>query len=119
MVNWSLSPAFIDPLAAAKVKLAADPGLTVTLTELLVKVPSVPLTDAASTLYSLINPPALVTPLVKVIVVEVPKAVANPFLSVTVGLKPPMVLAPLKVKVLSPVYAVAVLPYVSYAVIVN
>ena len=73
------------PNAADKVKLTAVAAVTVTPTELLVKVPSVALTDAFSALYKAINPPEVDTPLVNVIAVIVPKLSTAEVLSVTVG----------------------------------
>ena len=86
MVNWSVVPAVILPLAADKFKLTAVKGLTFTLIVLVVNgVPSLADIDAVSALYKVISPPALDTPLVKVNVSEVPKLTADGVLLVTVG----------------------------------
>jgi hypothetical protein len=66
-----------------------------------------------------LEPETLATPLVKVIVSDVPNATAVPVFELTVGWKEPIVLAPLKVSVLSPPYAVIVVPPASLAVIVR
>jgi hypothetical protein len=50
------------------------------------------------------------TPLLNVMVSAVPKLVAVPVLLVTVGVKEPMAPGPPKVRLLGPVYPVAVLP---------
>jgi hypothetical protein len=108
------------PLVAAMAAAAA--ALTVTETEP-VCVPSLTVTVADSALYSVITPllePATVaTPFAKAIVSAVPNATAVPVLEVTVGWFAPMVLAPLKVSVWSPLYAVTVFPAESLAVIVR
>src|SRR5438552_6153255 len=64
-----------------------------------------------SALYPTSVPPAELTPLVKLIVVTVPRVTAEAVLSVTVGTCPSgAVPSPPKVKVLSPVKVVTVLP---------
>ncbi|CAM4272287.1 hypothetical protein AQBE111736_08780 [Aquirufa beregesia] len=76
--------------------------------------PSVTETVADSALYKDIGTEEA-TPLVNVITVPVPKLMSAAFLSVTVGLVAGLVeiLAPEKVKDLSPVYDVATLPLTS------
>jgi hypothetical protein len=67
-------------------------------------VPSEALTVALCASYSTIAPPTDDTPLVNVIAVALPKAVAVPELFVTVGTLPPgELLAPEKVRLLLPV----------------
>ncbi|CAM3491676.1 hypothetical protein AQEC111735_12055 [Aquirufa ecclesiirivi] len=79
-------------------------------------VPSVTETSADSALYKIIE--AVPTPLVKVTTVLLPKLMAVAFLLVTVGAVTGFVelVAPEKVKVLSPEYPVTVLPSASLAV---
>ena len=85
--------------------MAAVWAFTVTVIELLVKAAeSVVLIVAVWASYKVMSPPEVETPLLKVIISEVPKVMAVPLLLLTVGvLGPGEELAPLKVKVLLPV----------------
>ena len=85
--------------------MAAVWALTVTVIELLVNaLESVVLIVAVWASYKVMSPPEVETPLLKVIISEVPKVMAVPLLLLTVGvLAPGEALAPLKVKVLLPV----------------
>lgn len=100
--------------------LYADAGVTLTdngvgvLTE-----PCVALMLALSALYKTIEPPLVETPLVKVMVVLEPKLIAEPVLSVTVGVKLPIELAPENTSTLSPANEADVPPEPSTAVMVN
>jgi hypothetical protein len=102
--------------AKAKLNLAKLP--TETLTDnspapLAVKLPSLTLIEADSTLYKLRL--AVATPSVKTTLVAVPKSVPPTFGAVTGDDE---LFAPLNVKLLLPVYPVTVLPFASFAVIV-
>ena len=83
--------AFDDPAAwlapPVITNLLAAPPLTVTLNGVSVVIPvAVAGIEGVSALYSTIEPPALETPLLKVIVVAVPKFTAVPLLLLTVGI---------------------------------
>ena len=104
LVNAVLTFAdWAPPLVAAMLATAA--ALTVT-ERLPVCVPLLTVTVAASALYSvmtpLLEPDTVATPLVKVIAVVEPNAIAVPELFVTVGLFAPIEPAPLKVRFLLP-----------------
>ena len=94
-----------EPVTTRRVAAA---GLTVTESRsapALEMLPSVAETTALSTLYSFIEPPVVDTPLVKVIAVEEPNAIAAAALLVTVGAVTGLLelLAPLKVRLWAPV----------------
>src|SRR5205823_8931721 len=78
---------FEPPLTEVTVSADAFAGPTATARSGLDEiVPSVAWTLADSALYSVIEPPAVATPFVNVIVSAVPNATAVPLLLVTVGL---------------------------------
>src|SRR3954454_2695540 len=115
IVRLSATFAFGVVVAAASDRLDAEPTLTVTdRPDPLEIEPSVTVMLAVSAFFSritpLLAPDTVATPLVNVIAVAVPKSVAVPTSLETVGWKVPLLLAPPKVRVLLPVYEVAVLP---------
>jgi hypothetical protein len=88
-------------------KLAALAGPTVTGKPVFEMLPSLTVMVAEPALYSviapLLEPDTVATPLVKLIAVAVPKAVAVPELFVTVGENEPIELAPPNVRLWDPV----------------
>src|SRR5438270_577741 len=109
MVAVSVAPAVGVVVVAASERLAAAAGLTVTARPLPLSLePSLTVIEIDSALYSFIVP--LAVPAAKRRVGTLPKFTATPDLSVKGGWKLPNVVAPPKVRLLSPVWPVAVLP---------
>src|SRR4051794_10725473 len=124
MVRLSATPADGVVDAAASRNVDAGPTLTVTDRPVpFVSVPSVTVMLLVSALYRvmtpLFDPETDATPFVTVIAVAVPRLTAVPELLVTVGVCEPLTLAPAIVRLLLPVYVVAVLPSESRAVTVR
>ncbi len=116
--------AVIDPgeaeITESEAEAAAGDTVTVSRSApVVVRPPWVTVRSADSAFVSRTEPPALATPFVNVIVVEVPNATGAPGLSVAVGWFEPAATAPPKVAETSPLYPVAVLPDWSTAVIVS
>ena len=112
-------------VAAASVSFETEPGATLTVSGAAVEiVPSLASIPSSPLAYSFIapffEPVTVATPAVNLIEVDLPKAVAEPELLLTVGALPPgLAEAPLKVRLCEPVYSGAVLPAASAATIVR